>query len=87
MFLKTQCRIKAHGVNIVAAFDGCCLNRNGSNAQLFVFKVGSRIWQSDAKSHRILIVAKNRRRLGPINLKLTVLGSVWIKEPIPSTFT
>ncbi len=39
-----------------AAFDGCRLNRNGSNAQLFVFEVGSRIWQSDAKSHRILIL-------------------------------
>ena len=39
-----------------SVFDGCCLNRNGSNAQLFVFKVGSRIWQSDAKSHRILIL-------------------------------
>ena len=41
---------------MAAAFDGCRLNRNGSNAQLFVFEVGSRIWQSDAKSHRILIL-------------------------------
>jgi len=43
-------------VAAAAAFDGCRLNRNGSNAQLFVFEVGSRIWQSDAKSHRILIL-------------------------------
>ena len=54
--------------------------RSPLNTQCFL--LGSRIWQSDAKSHRILIVAKNRRRLGPINLKLTVLDSVWIKEPI-----